>query len=90
MSLKKIWDLCQDRILIEAVNDDKRYENIAMRYKKKGKCITRTKEEEFRLRDYFIQDYNKYKHDFYLLNNYNHSFKKELDIIIKELNNLKK
>lgn len=91
VALKKIWNLCQYCILIEAINDDKRYENIAMRYKKNGKNITRTREEEFKLRDYFIQDYNKYKHDFYLLNNYNYNnFKKDLDIIIKELNNSKK
>lgn len=87
VSLKKIWNLCHYRILIEAINDDIRYENIVMRYKKNGRNITRTMEEEFMLRDYFVRDYYKYKHDFYLLNTYDNNFKKELDIIIKKLNN---
>lgn len=37
VSLKKIWNLCHYRILVEAINDDVRYENIALRYKKNGK-----------------------------------------------------
>lgn len=84
-SLKKVWDLCEYHILIEALSDDKRYENIAMRYKKMGSNINRTKEEEFKLRDYFTQNYHDYKYDFYLLNNYDSKFEQEIDMVVKEL-----
>ncbi len=84
VELKRIWNLCRYRILVEAKNDDLRYENIAKRYEEKGKNITRTREEEFRLRDYFIGDYSKYEHNFHLLNSYDDNFIKDLDNIIEE------
>ena len=87
LSLKKIWRLCQYRILIEAINDDKRYKNIVLRQGKKEQKITRTKEEELRLRDYLIPDYKKYKYDFRLVNSYNKSFEKDIDNIVKEISN---
>lgn len=83
--LKKIWDLCHYRILVEAVSDNKRYENIVLRNAKKDGDIPRDIKEELRSRDHFIQDYKKYKYDFYLLNNYNDNFKKDLDILIDRI-----
>ncbi len=88
VSLKKIWNTCQYRILIEAINDDKRFENIALRYVKMGENITRTREEEVKLRDYFLPNFNKYKHDFHIINSYNKNFEKDLDNVVKEISDI--
>lgn len=85
-SLKKVWNLCDYLILVEAINDDRRYENIAIRYKKVGKNVTRTREKELKLRDYQAQDYQNYEYSFYLLNRYDETLIETTDLVIEQLN----
>lgn len=85
ISLKNVWERCNYHILIEALDDDKRYLNITLRYKKKEKKIKRTKEEEHRLRDYNAEKYHDYKYDFIIINDYDDGLKNKVNDIVKDL-----
>lgn len=89
ISISKIWDLCDYHILVEAIDDDKRYENITKRNQEKGKKVIRTREEECRLRDYSVEDYFSFEYEFHVLNNYDEVFLKDMDALVDKLNNKK-
>ena len=83
-----IWNQCDYRILMEAINDDKRYENIALRYKKRGQNIERKPEEEYLIRDYLIPDYANYSYDANLINKYDESLVKQLKLLTEKIRNV--
>lgn len=85
---QEIWNLCDYYILVEAVSDEKRYQEIALRYKKRGQNIVRTPEEELLYRDFFIPDYYSYSYDSKIVNEYDESFDKQIELIVEKIKKL--
>lgn len=85
--LDKIWQMCDYHILVEAESDEKRYNNIVLRYKEVGKVVERDMNEELMLRDAYTPKYHEFSHDFILINKYDGSHQKDIDIFVEKLNN---
>ena len=79
--IKEIWQLCDYTILVKAINESKRIENISLRHIKDGK----NPNIDIALRDDFAPDYDLYKYDFYVLNNYDLNFINDINNIANQL-----
>ena len=79
--IKEIWQLCDYTILVKAVDESKRIENISLRHIKDGK----NPNINVTLRDAFAPNYDMYKYDFYILNNYDSNFIHDVNNIANQL-----
>lgn len=79
--IKEIWQLCDYTILVKAADNTKRIENISLRHKKDGKDPN----IDVKLRDDFAPNYDLYRYDFYVLNNYDSNFIQDINNITNQL-----
>ena len=79
--IEEIWELCDYTILVKSKSEIKRIQNISLRHIRKG----RNPNINIKARDAFAPNYDLYKYDFCISNNYDANFNKDINDIANQL-----
>ena len=79
--IKEIWNLCDIKILVKSSCEQKRVANILRRRVSEGK----SPKVNMKKRDAFAPDYNLYKYNYIIDNNYDENYYHDLDVIINRI-----